>query len=323
MYNMETGAPLSEARLFQVKSFLSTRGLAMEDEPDYTVVLHDGDGAIVATGSLCGTLIKYVTVADAAQGEGACATVLSELVSYAYRGGNKHLFLFTRPENDRMFSSLGFYELARTKDALMMENKKEGLSHFLSELTHEPLQNAGAVVVNCNPFTYGHLYLIETAASRCSEIHVFVVSEDKSEFPADVRYELVKRGTEHLKNVYVHRGGKYIISSATFPAYFLKDKNRTEDIKADLDLALFGCRIAPALNIKTRFVGTEPYCAVTNAYNTRMKALLPIFGIEVVELERKDGISASEVRLLIHSGQLEALKKLVPPVTYDYIVRHA
>ena len=323
MYNMETGAPLSEARLFQVKNFLSARGLTMEDAPDYTVVLRDGDGEIAATGSLCGTLVKYVAVADTAQGEGACATVMSELVSHAYRAGNTHLFLFTKPENDRMFSSLGFYELARTKDALMMENKKDGLSRFLSELEHGALQNTGAVVVNCNPFTYGHLYLIETAASRCSELHVFVVSEDKSEFPAEVRYDLVKRGTEHLNNVYVHRGGKYIISSATFPAYFLKDKNRTTDIKADLDLALFGGRVAPALNIKTRFVGTEPYCAVTNAYNMRMKVLLPSLGIEVVELERKDGISASEVRRLMHSGQLEALKKLVPQVTYDYIVRHA
>lgn len=323
MYNMEMGAPLSQARLFQVKEFLVSRGLTMEDEPDYTVVLRDDNGQIAATGSLCGAVVKYVAVADAALGEGACATVVSELVSYAYRSGKLHLFLFTKPENDRMFSSLGFYELARTKDALMMENKRDGLSRFLSELEHGDLANAAAVVVNCNPLTNGHLYLMETAASRCSELHVFVVSEDKSEFSAEVRYDLVKRGTTHIKNLHAHRGGAYVVSSATFPAYFLKDKNRTEDIKADLDLALFGSRIAPALKLKTRFVGTEPYCVVTNAYNARMKALLPGYGVEVAELERKDGISASEVRRLMHEGQFEALKKLVPQVTYDYIVHHA
>ncbi|MCE5234799.1 MAG: [citrate (pro-3S)-lyase] ligase [Clostridiaceae bacterium] len=323
MYSMETGAPLNEARLLQVKAFLSASGLTVEDLPDYTVALRDGGGQIVATGSLCGDIVKYVAVADAAQGEGACATVVSELVSYACRNGNTHLFLFTKPENDRMFSSLGFYELARTKDALMMENKKDGLSGFLKSLGHGAMENAGAVVVNCNPLTNGHLYLLETAAKNCSELHVFVVSEDKSEFPAEVRYDLVKRGAAHIENLYVHRGGRYVVSSATFPAYFLKDKNRTEDIKADLDLALFGARIAPALRIKTRFVGTEPYCTVTNAYNARMKALLPNYGVDVVELERKDGISASAVRRLMREGNFEAIKPLVPEVTYDYIVRHA
>ena len=205
----------------------------------------------------------------------------------------------------------------------MMENKKDGLSRFLAELEHSELKNAGAVVVNCNPLTNGHLYLMETALKQCSELHVFVVSEDRSEFPADVRYDLVKRGTEHMKNLYVHHGGRYIVSFATFPAYFLKDKNRTEDIKADLDLTLFGMRVAPALKLKTRFVGTEPYCTVTNAYNMRMKALLPAWGVDVIEIERKDKISASEVRRLMHAGKLEELKPLVPQVTYDYIARHA
>jgi [citrate (pro-3S)-lyase] ligase len=103
----------------------------------------------------------------------------------------------------------------------------------------------------------------------------------------------------------------------------LKDKNRTEDIKADLDLALFGLRVAPALKIKTRFVGTEPYCMVTNAYNMRMKALLPTWSVKVIEIERKDGISASEVRRLMHAGKLDEVKPLVPQVTYDYISSHA
>ncbi len=322
MFEMEIGAPLKEARLLQVKEFLACRGLTMEDEPEYTVVLKDSSGCIAATGSISGAVVKYVAVADEALGEGACARVLSELVSHAYRDGNTHLFLFTKPENERMFTSLGFYEMASTKDALMMENKKNGLSRFLSELDHGELMNAGAVVVNCNPLTNGHMYLMETALSLCSELHVFVVSEDRSEFSSDVRYDLVKRGTEHLKNLYVHQGGRYIVSSATFPAYFLKDKNRTEDIKADLDITLFGMRVAPALTIKTRFVGTEPYCTVTNAYNMRMKALLPAWGVHVLEIERKDGISASEIRRLMHAGKLDEIKSLVPQVTYDYIVSH-
>lgn len=323
MHSMETGAPLSEARLLVVGEFLAAHGLVMEDAPDYTAVLWDDAGRIAATGSLSGAVIKYVAVAEESLGEGACATVMSELVSQAARGGNTHLFLFTKPALSRMFTSLGFYELVATTDALMMENKKDGLARFLSPLARGEGENAAAIVVNCNPLTNGHLYLMETAAARCASLHVFVVSEDRSEFLAEARYDLVKRGTAHIKNLLVHRGGPYIVSSATFPAYFIKDRARADDIKADLDLALFGARIAPALQIKTRFVGTEPYCALTNAYNARMKAVLPAYGVEVVEVERKDGISASAVRRLIKEGNLEAVKALVPQVTYDYILRHA
>ena len=44
-----------------------------------------------------------------------------------------------------------------------------------------------------DPFTNGHLYLVEYAARHCDNLYVFVLSEDKSVFPADVRFSLVEK----------------------------------------------------------------------------------------------------------------------------------
>ena len=86
-----------------------------------------------------------------------------------------------------------------------------------------------------------------------------------------------------------------------------------------LDLTLFGSKIAPALNISKRFVGTEPYCAVTNNYNEVMKRLLPSFGVEVCEIPRAGGISASRVREALDRGDIASVRRLVPASTYEYI----
>ena len=108
MYSIETGAPLSGARLLEIQAFLAQRGLTMEGAADFYVALREDDGTIVATGSLEGRVLKYIAVSPAAEGTGAAATVVSELVSYAWREGIGHLFLYTKPENERMFRSNGF-----------------------------------------------------------------------------------------------------------------------------------------------------------------------------------------------------------------------
>ena len=74
-----------------------------------------------------------------------------------------------------------------------MENVRDGIGRYVRSLQH-PKDNGGvigAAVMNCNPFTNGHRYLVETAASQCELLHLFVLSEDRSAFPAQVRYEPV------------------------------------------------------------------------------------------------------------------------------------
>ncbi|MDR0841260.1 MAG: [citrate (pro-3S)-lyase] ligase [Christensenellaceae bacterium] len=318
MAALVAAAPLSGVQKEQVRAFLRAQGLTFGDDAEYTALLYEGD-AIVATGSLCGQVLKYIAVSELAQGEGACAAIVSALVQQASRWGRSHLFLYTKPGNKALFSSLGFYALVQTADILMMENRKLGLASYLASLERGLPGTQGAVVANCNPFTLGHRYLMEQAAGQVTALHVFVVSEDTSFFPAALRYEMVKKGTADIPNICLHQSESYLVSAATFPTYFLKDGVKPELAQADLDIALFGARIAPALGISLRFVGTEPFCEVTAQYNARLREQLPGYGIALRELPRKDNISASAVRAAIQAGDWERVRQLTLPQIYDDI----
>ena len=317
------GAPLTEAWQQRVQSFLDSLGLGFENGLDFTVVLHEG-GNILATGSRKGNVLQYIGVSPERQGEGLSAAVLTELTKEAFAQGLFHLFLYTRPHNTRLFAENGFYPVAQTDAVLLMENKRGGARQFAERIR---IQGAtapvGCIVANCNPFTYGHQYLAEYAAGKCGHVYFWVLSEDKSLFPAEVRYRLAKQGLAHLPNVSVQPTGDYLVSSATFPAYFLKDKIQAEEAYYDLDIAVFARQFVPALSIQTRFVGSEPADKVTAGYNRRMEELLPRCGVTVDELPRKtlrEGpVSASTVRRLMENKDFAALGRYVPSSTLSYI----
>lgn len=182
----------------------------------------------------------------------------------------------------------------------------------------------GCIVMNCNPFTLGHRYLIEYASARVDYLYIFVVEENKSYFPFADRFELVKKGTADLKNVIVLPSGKFIISATTFPGYFYKDNLKEATIDCSNDLNVFAQYIAPALNIKTRFAGEEPLDPVTNQYNMAMKEILPKYGIvfEAIPRKTEEGgvISASRVRKCLETGDLNSIRNLVPSTTYEYLL---
>ena len=223
-----------------------------------------------------------------------------------------------------MFSSLFFYPVASTGDVLLMENRKNGVQEYVAGLD-APKTNGviGAVVMNCNPFTKGHRYLIETAARECDWLYVFVLSEDKSFFPAADRLALVRAGTADLSNVTVHPTGPYLISSATFPTYFLKDRSQFETIHCQLDIEVFARYFVPKFGITRRYVGSEPLSPVTNQYNEALARHLPEKGVELRLLQRVENgqgpISASAVRALLRTNQPELLKTLVPETTFTYL----
>ena len=184
----------------------------------------------------------------------------------------------------------------------------------------------GSIVMNCNPFTLGHRYLIEYASSKVDTLYIFVVEENRSYFDFKDRIELVKKGTSDLKNVVVLPSGNFIISATTFPGYFYK--NDLKDVKIDCsnDLNVFAEYIAAALNIKVRFAGQEPLDPVTNQYNEGMAEILPKNGIRFEVIPRKKDeegtsvISASRVRKCLEEGKLDEIRQIVPPTTYDYLV---
>lgn len=181
----------------------------------------------------------------------------------------------------------------------------------------------GSIVMNCNPFTLGHRYLIEQAAANCDHLIVFVVQEDKSMFPFDDRLKLVMDGTSDIKNISVVPSSEFIISSLTFSEYFNKSEIQDHLIDSSLDVTLFAREIAPCLNISVRFAGEEPYDKVTRQYNDMMRAVLPEYGIEFIEIPRKeyDGtpISASYVRELLKDRNFDSIGKIVPTTTLDYL----
>jgi len=199
---------------------------------------------------------------------------------------------------------------------------------YLAKLKREKskFNNCGAIVMNCNPFTFGHLHLIEYSAKQVEFLYVFVVEEDKSQFPFKDRFSLVKKNTEHLRNIRLLPSGRFIISNTTFNEYFSKAELTKNEQKPDvsLDLTIFAAAIAPALNIKTRFVGEEPLDPVTKHYNEQMKVILPKYGCELVEIKRKENsgavISASRVRKLLEQKKFKELKKLVPKETFEYLI---
>ncbi|MCM1282779.1 MAG: hypothetical protein NC180_06725 [Muribaculaceae bacterium] len=182
--------------------------------------------------------------------------------------------------------------------------------------------NAGAIVVNCNPFTLGHRYLIEYALSRSAFLYVFVVEEDLSVFSFEDRYKLVKEGTKDLERIQVVPSGKFIISKDTFRSYFKKETEQKE-VDVTRDVWIFAQYIAPRLNITKRFVGEEPNDYVTNQYNQEMKKVFPLYGIELEEIPRKQIgnkiISAKYVRNRYKEGDWKELKSLVPGSTFDFL----
>lgn len=310
----------------RMRAFLNSQSLSMDKDIEYSMALTDGD-RIVAAGSFSNRVLKCIAVDDEYKGMGLSARVITHLTNEQYKRGRTHLFIYTKPENKQIFSEMGFYSVAEvTGKIILMENRMDGINRYLDEIAAETgsIIPSAAVVVNCNPFTNGHRFLLEYAAARCQLLHVFVVSEDRSAFPAEVRYRLVKEGSAHLSNVIVHEGKDYIISNATFPSYFIKKYVDVVETHARLDLTIFSQHISRKLDIRKRFVGEEPYCDVTAAYNKIMKQLLPLNNIEVEEVSRvtADGsaISASRVREMIWRGDMEAVKELVPKTTYKYLL---
>ena len=66
------------------------------------------------------------------------------------------------------------------------------------------------------------------------------------------RMELVKQGTADLTNVTVLPTGPYLLSAATFPTYFLKDREAAGQIQCALDIEIFTKRYAPHFGITDR-----------------------------------------------------------------------
>ena len=356
---IQTLNPATPRQRQRIEAFLKRNGLRIDDMNYYAAVLDD-DGEMIAGGGLKDDVIKCVAVDDAHKGEAIANTLVSHLISHANQEGYGCIKLFTKPKNRQLFESLSFRLLAEAPEAILMETGIGGISNtvealkkikeesekykeynkeckedskkckentsYLNTSTHQHLNTTpprgGVVVMNCNPFTLGHRYLIEQAAKQVERLYVMVVREDCSLFAYTERKAMVEQGVADIENVNVIDGSDYAISRATFPTYFLKRLDDAADTQMLLDLDLFRRHIAPALGATVRFVGTEPTDQLTRRYNQLMHEALK----DVRETDRleKDGyaVSASRVRKAMEEGDMNTIRLLVPPTTLPYIIAH-
>lgn len=358
---IQTLNPTTPRQRQRIEAFLKRNGLRFDDMHYYAAITDD-DGEMIAGGGLKGNVIKCVAVDDAHKGEAIANTLISHLIAHANEEGHSNVMLFTKPKNRQLFESLSFRLLAEAPEAVLMETGIGGLNNMVEQLkkikeegevckennqeckkeektnlnittpqhlnpsTPQPLTTTtplrGVVVMNCNPFTLGHRYLIEQAAKQVERLFVMVVREDCSLFSYAERKAMVEQGVAHLKNVTVIDGSEYAISQATFPTYFLKRLDDAADTQMLLDLDLFRRHIAPALGATVRFVGTEPTDRLTRRYNQLMHEVLADVR-EIVRLEKEgNAVSASRVRKAMEQGDMSTIKQLVPPTTLPYIIAH-
>ncbi len=336
----------------RVEAFLAANGLRLAPLDRYVVVTRDEDGnEILAGGGLDGNVIKCVAVSESARSEGLMNILVSRLIAIAREEGRESVKAFTKPENEGIFKSLGFALIASSPNAILMENGRGGLPEYRKYLESlaRPGRN-GAIVMNANPFTKGHRYLVEQAASLVDNLYVIVVKEDRSRFPYIERKAMIEAGCAGLDNVVVCGGSDYAISAATFPTYFLKKLDDATDTQIALDLDLFVNHIAKPLGVTVRFAGSEPEDALTHRYNELMAEILPgtsvavvrqahqpdselvkgsalrqarrpIDFVEIPRLEQNGNpISATSLRRALDKGNLKEAMEYIPKSTVPYLV---
>ena len=315
-----------DSELSDAFAFMSAQGLFPDTSVDFLLGMKR-DNRIVATGGASGSVIKFLCVDPALQGEGIAARIVTEIIERLSLKEVHHYFVYTKPEVALLLESMGFTEVASVKDkAVLLEGGIGSVSNWLKSLETFPSETgkAAAVVVNGNPLTLGHLHLLKTAREEEGALHVLVVSTDQSLFPASVRMKIIREATADWGNTIVHEAGEYIVSMATFPSYFTR-KEEVAYIQASLDIEVFGRHIVPALSIGSRYVGEEPYCSVTALYNKAMKERLAAYGVRFVEIPRIESaasvISASMVRKMLKDGvEPSSLENIVPEATINFLL---
>jgi len=314
------------------QNFLIDRGIKnFEDSElnplDITMAMYE-NGKIVGTGSIAGDVIKYVAVQETVISNHSTLfnQLMTKLENFMAVEQRFHQFVFTKPIYQKSFAYIGFKTLAECEQGILLEKGLPDIKDYLATipLPKTPIKKVASVVINANPFTNGHRFLIETASKNNQLVYVFVLNQEASLFRTDERIDLVKMGVQDLSNVVVVSGGAYVISYLTFPAYFLKSNDTAIDYQTTLDVRLFKNKIASALGINSRYVGSEPLSYTTNLYNNKLiSELNPEIAVHVIQRKQvEDGlgiISARTVREAIGKGDEVVWQKMVPETTQLFI----
>lgn len=300
-------------------------GINYGRDAEATFVIRQGED-LIATASRAGNVFKYFGISEAFQGENLSGILLGALIDEAFSQGIYHYFIFTSPDKLKLFKSSGLTEVISNRYAALLEGGSSNITGYMAHLRQslgEPVGTRGAIVMNLNPLTRGHLYLIQESRKKVDELIIFLVEEDLSVFPFEDRLAILREAVRDLPGVRVLPGGPYIISQATFPTYFLKQADENLPAYTTTDAGIFGKYYAGELGISRRFVGEEPLDPVTGAYNEALAGELDKYGVvlEVIpRIELAGGvISASRVRRHLAKGELEQARELIPEATWNYL----
>lgn len=303
-----------------VKEFLNKFDLKYADDIDKTFYLED-DNKIVGTISISSYIIKDLAVDLNYQGENLAGILINEALNY-FRINNIFSYqVFTKAIYEETFKSLGFRVLVKTDKLVMLEGGISSIDEEIKKIknvlelnfsTLDENTSLAAVVLNANPITNGHVHLIEEAKKKYNNVVVFIVEEDKSVFSFKERLSLAYLATRRLSNVYVMASTKYIVSSLTFPDYFLKSESEKIEENAKVDALIFKNYFMKELHIKKRFVGSEESSKM-QIYNQTLKEILGD-KLEIIDRLKEDGeiISAKKVRALLEEGKIDEALKYCP-----------
>jgi [citrate (pro-3S)-lyase] ligase len=300
--------------------FLHSYHLDYEWDIDYAILLYDKD-EVVGTASLSNNVMKCFLVREDYKNMNLTNKMFHHLEEILNEKGINHFFVFTSPENEKIFISLNMHKIVETMNTVLFEGGKN-ITNVLMDLKKEYKvsdNKKACVIINANPMTNGHMYLIETASKENEEVLVFVVSEDISSFPFEDRFDIIKKATQHLENVIVLPTLSYLVSKLSFPKYFLKEDQLINEEQTLVDVLVYKKYYRKIFTINKRYLGEEPYSFNTNKYN---ETLVNYLNGHIEIVKRKEHlnkpISASLVRQLIKSEHLNRIREYVPQATMNY-----
>ena len=146
------------------RRFIEAQGLPFEDAFDDLVGIYEA-GSSVATGARAGYVLKMFAIDQARQGGGLLGALVTELMRLGRAAGHERLLGLHAARTRADASSSSISASSSRPDRRPCSSTAAGSSATWRAYARlrRPGPN-GAVVVNGNPFTLGHLYLVETAA---------------------------------------------------------------------------------------------------------------------------------------------------------------
>ncbi len=313
---------ISRADKEAAKELVMSESLQFESDYDDAVGLFD-QGCLIACGARLGRVLKMLVVSEAYRGGSILGEIITALMSRDTSVRSNGYYIFTKPCAIASFKRLNFRCLVEHKRAGLLENRN-GLNRFLRRLGDKVINgNNAAVTISSDPFTCGHLHLIEVAARESDNVYVFIPAEGDFHYSIETRMALAEAGTREFDNVFVINAESYVLTEAVFPGYFLPASVDKKQLMLEMDLKIFTEFIAPYFSIKKRYIGDEPLDPALRKHNPYLKFNLSQARIGLIEVSReKSGdlwINTNQVKRVLAEGGPKAVRSMVPESTYSYL----